>query len=678
MTCESCPSFPSVAADSAAYFDGADWLYRNDPALNGSFPSGSDSSLNGFTIAAVIRPSRIDRRQPLLAKQTLFGPGFLFGLKDKRLEFISWPEDRRNPSVIRSSEEIESNSLTHVAVTYTKGGGGVAQLYVDGQPNGPAVRNFGGTPRGNSAPLEVGRGIVGGIFSRYFKGSIADIKVYAEALDARQIRELNRYGEVRSPGSILDTVNDPGTFARNLNPDGELKVLAQGPLSNPTFALWSGFLSMINIAELVNPGDEELVATLSLYSINGRRESRTTVVIPPRGQRDVIVNGLEGFVSDSYGILEIAYKGGELDGRLSFYRQEGSSGDYEFAFGVPFPSLLYGTNAVGFNTMQPSQKLEERLNAVSNWFSVVNLAKSPKRFTVNEYTSLGTLLQTKVISVAPFGRVDLEAGAARPPTVGLIEVVAADKSAPYLAHLMRYGADTPPGQFPSGYHFAFPLGAEPGSNGPLYVPNSRQYGEQAWVETMNLSDDNVTVLLKFIAQTGEIRGEKTFVLPTHAQVHVDGSEYLHQGEIGYVSITPDGSGVVAAQTMFYFRKNNGQVSAMYGIQGREALGNDLSGSTNRFLEILPSLRLYNVSDEPIQAIVSVGNASQHQIDIQKRGAVELKLYDEKLFNTKPNTYDIIKVETAGEIFVEVIRSRWSSNVFGGERELDFVAPTQVK
>jgi len=106
-------------------------------------------------------------------------------------------------------------------------------------------------------------------------------------------------------------------------------------LQSPVYALWNGFLNMTNILELVNTGRGELNATVTMYDIQGNSTVPLAISIGPRGQYDLILNGLPAFLADSYGIIKIEFGGEALSGRVSFYRSTpaGKSGDdYEFAF----------------------------------------------------------------------------------------------------------------------------------------------------------------------------------------------------------------------------------------------------------------------------------------------------------------------------------------------------------
>lgn len=464
---------------------------------------------------------------------------------------------------------------------------------------------------------------------------------------------------------------------------GTLTNSTSGDLSNPTYSLWNGFLGLINVAELVNPGDKSLNVAIALYGSDGTQRSTSTLIIPPRSQQDLVLNDLKGFAANSYGVVEITYQG-KLDGRVFYYLQDRSNSNFQFAFGSPFVSPTRGNTAVSFNTMQPSLEPKDAQNQVSNWLSIVNLSKQAQSFSVLEYSLTGELQNSTAVLVSPRGRSDVEAGAGLAPTTGLIQIVPDNTQAPFIAQLMRYGSDSPVGVPPTSYKFAFPLLALEKSIEPIYAPISTLHGEQTWLEVANVTKSPTVVTVRVVAEDGDVREKETFSLPSFAQRHIDASQYLldseaGHGEIGHVSISSSIPGSVMAQTMFYFRDANGSIKAMYGSQARAISKQRLAGSYNLFLGMKSLLRLYNVSDDEFPLTVMVGDASEHQLDLKPRSAIQLPLDDSQQFKTTANSYGTVLIEGNGRFIAEILRLRLEENNQSSDGEvIDFVAPTAVK
>ena len=199
-------------------------------------------------------------------------------------------------------------------------------------------------------------------------------------------------------------------------------------LESPIYTLWNGFIDLINILELVNRSDSSVTLTVTAHDIAGTPVSTQQVVLGPRGQQDLIVNDIEGFTRDSYGIITVSFDenlSDVVDGRMAFYRYAPGNTSFEFAFAVPFVAPLCGDSFVSFNTFQPSLNALESQHSVAQWLSIVNLDNAnSQEFTVRQFDQSGNVLKQQVVSVAPFGRVDLEGGhdSPGPSSVGLHQV----------------------------------------------------------------------------------------------------------------------------------------------------------------------------------------------------------------------------------------------------------------
>ncbi len=459
--------------------------------------------------------------------------------------------------------------------------------------------------------------------------------------------------------------NDPGSFLSSLN--------------SPVYALWNGFLQMYNIVELINTDSAAKDVTLSLYSINGDLEYSNSYTISANSQFDVILNNLPGFTADSYGLVVLEFTG-DLDGRTSYYRTLDGWNSYEFSYSVPFENPLTGSTSVGFNTNQPSTNAAEASYQVYNWLTITNLADSEKTFTINTYDMVGTLLETREVNVPALGRADLDGGhgLAGAGVVGLHQIVPTDSSAQYIAQLMRYGSNATPGVAPSAYNFAFPLSAKRANGQTQYMPISREFGEQTWVEISNSLATSTSITANFYDEDGTLEASDSYTLAPRQQIHLEGSAYLSSGEVGTVTVVPTEINSIVAQSMFYFRSSTGSIEAMYGTQATEALTTSLTGSYNLYLEAENYLRLMNTSASVVTVTVAVTTTTgvvEQAIALGPNSATSLEIHDSSLFGTAPNTYNFLSVTpSAAGVGAELVRLKRNS----GSDSIDFAFPTLVR
>lgn len=453
-------------------------------------------------------------------------------------------------------------------------------------------------------------------------------------------------------------------------------------LSSPVYALWNSFLGMINILELINPASSPSSTThitVELYSIAGVLQDTRIISLNGGEQYDLILNELSGFVPDSYGVLKLSYTG-ELEGRVSYYRT-GADGGYGFAYSISYAPPLRGTTGVGFNTFQPSLNPGEQANSVFNWLTLVNLDSVQRSYTIRSYNQSGGELLTRTQVLPPFGRVDLDAGhgIAGPSVVGYHEIQPSDDSAPYIAQVIRYGANAAPGFPVSDYHFAFPLTARAGNGRPVHLPISREFGETTWVEIVNTTASSVGVTVTFFDSVGTATTQ-SHTLPARGQVHLEAdASILDPGERGFVTITPNQPNSVIAQSMSYFRdQTTGSIRAMFGIGSREALGTKNNGSYNLFLGMENWLTISNVTATGVTVTLETqgpaGNGSSvFYVDAHK--TYSLPIHDGSLYTTQPDSYGFVRVSpaTPRSIITDLLRVRNMPDT-----SIDFAFPTEVR
>jgi len=393
------------------------------------------------------------------------------------------------------------------------------------------------------------------------------------------------------------------------------------------YMLWNGFLEMINVLEIVNQGEVPRNATLRLYSIAGEGQSQLSVEIPARGQRDIVLNDVQGFERDSYGVATLEYEGTEIQGRLTYYSKPSGGGSYAFAFSLPLMDPVDEAVIAPFNTYHPSFNPGEAGLRVFNWLSIVNLDPANSRqFAVRRFLEDGSLSAESEVFVPPFGRIDLDGGHGEGPNrVGLNEVIPQEE-APFISLIHRFG------QGPSSYDFAFPIVAARGDSSPQWVPISSGANAVNWVEVYNLSDADALVRVRFLDNFGrELNsgGAEDVVLP-RSQRHFLASAALEPGFSGAAEIISENAARVSALSMFYFLKSSLSIDAVYGSAGKAPLSGELAGSYNLFLDMFNWLRVFNTTSNMQDLRLTVsgpGGPQEHSIVLAPNSGIDLGLHE---------------------------------------------------
>ncbi len=452
-------------------------------------------------------------------------------------------------------------------------------------------------------------------------------------------------------------------------------------LTSPIYSLWNGFLRMGNVLELINKKTTEASVKVSLYNAQGIRTFRRTYSLPPLTQRDLLLNDLPGFQTNSYGIVAIEFDNtlkDAIDGRIFFYRESLRRNSFEFVFGVPFTGALKGKSAVTFNTFQPSTNPRDANNIVSQWLALVNLdTGSEKSFTLNRYSDSGELLITKQIKVPSLGRIDIEGGHELPGEnyIGLNTLTPLDPSSSYLATLYRYGG----GDHHTGYQFAYPLLAKTPNGQKQFAPLSLAGGSNNWVEIANTLQTPVDITLEYFNHQGTRVKKETQSLPRFGQKHFSAAAYLGNGAFGSVKVTPSKPNSIIGQSVFYFREQTGSISSVYGSPIREAFGTKLTGSYNLFLGMNNWLKLINNKNSALEILLtvhnSIGSPKVELIELSPHQSIDLDLHDTERFKNILNSYGLIQLQSSSpsSITAELLRIKSIPN-----NTIDFSTSTPLQ
>lgn len=444
--------------------------------------------------------------------------------------------------------------------------------------------------------------------------------------------------------------NDPGSF--------------KGVLNSPAYAPWNGFLNQRNILEIVNTGSSDVRVHLTIFDIHGNKGVEFNLpILAPSQQFDTILNDLRpGFSADSFGMVKIDFEG-SVAGRVSYYR-DGIGGGFEFAYALPVSEPIRGASSVGFNTFQPSAAGWEIQNGVANWHTLINLENVPKQYEVIMHDQEGKEVARNTVQVTGFGRIDLDGGhnTLGHSKVGLIRIVPADKHAAYISYVTRFGHDAPFGLASLTYSFAFPIMARAGNGRPLHITLSNRGGSQNWVEVLNASDETVSPQVIFYNSAGQAVYNETIYLPPFGQQHLNASKFLAPEDTGFATILPSHANSIIAQSMLYFRFDDGSISAMYGTSSREAFGAAITASYNLFLNMNNFAYLSNTSSEDINALITVTTGQSSHVEpilIGKHQTKTLALHDMQHYNTVPDSYGVVTIDapSSSQLIAEIIRVR---------------------
>ncbi|MDD2942788.1 MAG: carboxypeptidase regulatory-like domain-containing protein [bacterium] len=457
-------------------------------------------------------------------------------------------------------------------------------------------------------------------------------------------------------------------------------------ISNPAYALWNGFLGMINILEVMNTGDTPLRVSLTLYTIGGTGNPISkTWTIPVMTQRDIILNDLQGFEKDTYGMFRVECSHNSFDGRVSVYYPDSSGtqdAQYGFAYNEPLRNVINGPSAVMYNTYHPGTNMLDSSNTVYNWLTIANLDEAHyKGFTVKRYNMSGEPVLTQHISVPPLGRLDIDGGHINPGpnNVGTNRIIPDDSDSPYLANLVRYAE----GSNFNSFDYAMTLPAENGFADSAYLPMSVEFAATNFIEVANILNEPVDMMFTYTDSDGYIVGRNTVRFPPMAQRHFPTSGMLLDVQSGFVKIQSSKPQALLAQSVFYHQnQEHGSIDTAYAAPAREIFGQDIFTTYNTYINMKNYLRLINISAEsslltysfPEGGSGSIYATKTTDILLPKWSGVTLNLHT-PLGKNNTDSYGLIHIETniPGSISAELIRYRELAN-----RKIEFAVDSPAR
>ena len=457
---------------------------------------------------------------------------------------------------------------------------------------------------------------------------------------------------------------DPGSF----NP----------PLDSIQCSDWNGFLSMWNVKEHNNRTGQTLLVQARLFDINGQIKGTQLFTIPPYGQFDLLVHDIPGFQEDTYGkICSIVISGhaGDLDGRMSFYRmndrvrQTPWDPRFDFAFAVPFGNGIKGSQAITYNTYQPSLDPRDKNNLVANWVQISNLERTAQSGDLIVYDAGGSIARQIRIDLPSEGRRDIAVHQFGENLAGFAEWRPDDPDAKFRLHNARYYYDNPLGtnNFATALQFDGVVG-----NGQRLLAPLDTGGKTAVVEMSNTLDQPVIANILIYNAAGQQVFAVSPTIGAHASVHLITDSILN-GQAGSIEVNAGIPNSIIASSLQYTRTESGGVGSIYAIPAREALGSDLQSNYNTYINQTCRLLMINQTDvaqgPSISMIQQGGTAvmTGATVSVPPHGLVDYDLCG----NDLPDRIGVVLVQVPvpGSIMATVLR-------VGNRNDYQFTTPVR--
>lgn len=433
---------------------------------------------------------------------------------------------------------------------------------------------------------------------------------------------------------------------------------------------WNGYLTpMWNVLELVSVGSSDLTAQVRLYSQDAGLADIVPLTIPAGTQFDLLVHDLPGRKSDSYGLICVEHEGapGALDGRMAYYRGAplgSESGGYEFAFGMDLSSGKVGRQYVGYNTYNPSLSEATVGNVVVNWLQLTNVGPVFGSGQLRFYNINGGLVSVETAALGPGQRRDFSAHFFGPSKIGLVEWVPDNPNLQFQFRNVRYVYDNPFAV--NTFDTAYQLEGSAGASEEVVLPITTE-SRRAILELSNPEDSSQAYELLITDYNGQYVHGEVLTLGPKSGNHMLINDYIGDGSIGRISITPVSGGKVHAVLMHYSYDGGNDIWSMYGIEAKEPVGSLVKSSYNTYLGQESEVWIVNNHSSHQFVHLGIVRSDGTAIETNKElfvpgpGLFRLRLSDYE----SPNHYGVITLipEHQNTIAAWVTRSNEGSYIF---------------
>ncbi len=419
-------------------------------------------------------------------------------------------------------------------------------------------------------------------------------------------------------GTMGTDPNDADTDDDNQN-DGYESAHNTNPLDRGSFGQvqlteayveWNNFLGgLANIVEYTSRDDAATSVAASFRNISGVETANVSFGLLPRGKFDLLAHALNGFISNSYGLIRSQFTG-KVNGGMLYYKRPlnwaGDPNDFAFVVLLEFSDGLPGPIDAPYNTFHPSYRKAGLLAA--NWAQLTNVSNIATGGYLRVYDLDGTQICARRIFLNPAQRLDTSlhqrmpndstdpndpnnCNRLGPNQYGFARWIPDRNDVRFLFRVVRYlyNSDGSVNDFDS----AFQLTARIPSTEALSTPLDTRSGS-AIVEVTNGANVRNEISVAIRSADGAVARTIPLSLAPRQTRHIIADGILNRS-LGSAKVTgsvPQGLLVVG---MHYGRDAEESVTWMYGINGTRAFDDEVSGAYNTFINMGCSAILTNTS-----------------------------------------------------------------------------------
>ena len=571
------------------------------------------------------------------------------------------------------------NSAT-TAKTFTIVNVGTVALNLSGTPvvslSGAHASEFSVTQQ-PSSPVSSGGGTT--TFQITFSPTAAGVRQASVSI-ANDDADENPYTFAIQGTGLLDSDGDGDPDITDLDDDndGNSDTLEDSDGTNPldpgsslerfgneVCVEWNGFLDfLVQIFELRNTSSTTLNLDVTLFDILGASQNTISFSLAPGIQRDIIINDLDGFTNNTFGLVCATITSGPTDslgGQLVTYRLTADS--YNLAFSAEFLPARTGKQYFSYNTFQPSADPNDATDFVANWVQLVNDEGTSQSGTLRYYDFEGNEVRSESVTFSPNQRRDIDIHTLGSSLSGLICWEPDDNSAKFFMRQNRYYYG-PTGL--SDLVEAVSLPAKRGTGEKLTAPFDTSNGTVA-LEISNTLDVAITVTTTVRDADGVLTGTQPPALgiPAKGTRGIVLNQFLATG-LGNLQIDSDTVGSMVVNIIEYGLAADGSLLYANPSSPQETLGNDIRGSYNSFLGQNCRTRVASCSNTSENAEVTMTRfdgtvlLNKQPIIIPANGSVELDLCG----NETESAYGEVKLEASsvGVLAAEVLRQNREGSI----------------
>jgi hypothetical protein len=450
---------------------------------------------------------------------------------------------------------------------------------------------------------------------------------------------------------------------RSPNSNNSPVWIATPRLEAESYAFWGGVPALFRQKlELINTSAASTSASVTMYSSDGFPcDSSRGGEVAPHGKsmvpikRAACVNEASG---SEFGLIKINVSNARYEGALSSERRGDSrieSASYRARL-----SLANAITGAGYafydNSFSPIRGTEVS-GSLRNVLLLANLEQSPRSFVITSFDRDGSPQQQEFVSVAPRATLSRRIADGVPNQAnGLIEVVATDPSAKYVATLFRHGKRTRFRGMPAGAFLTLDSLRDGSPREQFtrvqYIPSRRviQYAEIA-----NTGANPINIRLTRIGAHGERQPSIPLHLKSKETRRIRLSRLLAKYEEGILEVSGDSNGAVLIQNVIKQYKPNRELISTRNQIVSELFGDLRYESYNPDAGTPSKLSLASISDEPTQVTLScfgtTGQVGGQSISLRPRQRSTAQLGG--CFADTPNGFIEVNSSRPGAVLSEL-------------------------